>query len=107
MPKLRDYFFSDLSAFFNEDEFAETINIDGVPTKIVPDDNALKELQLNNNGEGLVSNELLFHVKTTDLDFIPFTGQDLLIGDKDELYYINDVKESTGMYTITLGAAKS
>jgi len=106
MRKLRDQLFTDLDTFFDTDEFAETIIIDGASIEVVPDNDALEELQLKNNGEGLVNSELLFHVKKNELNFTPFTGQDLLIDEKD-IYYINDVKESAGMYTITLGAAKS
>ncbi|WP_106494890.1 hypothetical protein [Lentibacillus sp. Marseille-P4043] len=105
MPRLKDYFDSDLSSFMNVDEFADVIDIDGDSVKVVFDSEALKEIQLSNGGEGLATSELLFHVAKSELDFEPFPGQDLMID--GDLLYVNDVKEDEGMYTITLGAARS
>jgi len=105
MVKLRDYFNSDLQAIFNTDEFAEEVDIDGNPTIVVMDSDLLKELQLRNNGEGLARSELLFHVKKEDLKFTPCEGQDITF--KDSMYYINSVKYDEGLYTITIGVARS
>lgn len=105
MPKLRDYFDSDLQSAMNTDEFAEEVEIDGNLTIVVMDSDLLKELQLRNNGEGLTRSELLFHVKKDDLKFTPSEGQDISF--KDSLYYINSVKYDEGLYTIAIGVAKS
>lgn len=105
MAKFRDYLERDLKTFINTNEFAEEIDIDGNKVTVIIDSDALKELQLSNNGEGLATNELLFHVPKNELPFEPFFGQDLYI--KNELYYVNDVKEDDGLYTIRLGVAKS
>lgn len=105
MSKFRDFLESDLKTFINTNEFAEEIDIDGNKVTVIIDSDALKELQLTNNGEGLAKNELLFHVVKSELPFEPLIGQDLYI--KNELYYINDVKEDDGLYTIRLGVARS
>lgn len=106
MPKLRDYFQSDLNnTFINCDEFAAPMDIDGNSVVVVYDNDELKELKLSYNGEGLANSELLFHVAKSELDFEPFIGQDLMID--HELMYVNDVKEDEGMYTIAMGVAKA
>lgn len=105
MPKIRDYFANDLDSFINLDEFATEVDIEGKLIKVVLDSDALKELQLKNGGEGLASSKLLFHVKKSDLEFTPFPRQDLLF--ENELYYIDDVQEDEGLYTLTLGVARS
>lgn len=106
MPKLRDYFLFDLNnTFINNDEFAVEMDIDGRLVEVVYDSDELKELKMSNNGEGLANSELLFHIAKSELDFEPFTGQDLMIN--HELMYVNDVKEDEGMYTIAMGVAKA
>lgn len=90
------------NVFFNE--FGEQVDIEGKKITVVIDTNELKEMQLKNGGQGLANSEVLFHVKKSDLDFTPFTGQDLMFNNK--LYYVNDVKEDEGVYIITLGVAR-
>lgn len=108
MPKLKDYFNSDLKTFVNTDEFAETIRISGFDINIVMDEDTLKEHKLKSGGEGLANSELLFHVAKdeyiSNLDE-PFVGQRLRV--KDHLYEIVDLQESVGMYSITLGGFMS
>ncbi|MBP1924597.1 hypothetical protein J2Z76_000450 [Sedimentibacter acidaminivorans] len=93
------------NVFFNSNEFAEEITIDGTKTNIVMDSDLLKELQLSNGGEGLANSELLFHVKKNDLKFSPFVGHDILFNEK--LYYINNIQYDEGLYTIAIGVARS
>lgn len=100
MVKLRDYFSSDLSLFLNTDEFATVANIGGYDIKVVLDSDKLVEKKLKNGGEGLAESELLFHVSKTDLPFEPFTGQDIKFN--GNFYFVDDVQEDEGLYTITL-----
>lgn len=103
MARLRDFFESDLDLVINEDEFAEEVDIEGELVTVVLDSDALKEMQLSNGGEGLANSELLFHVKKSKLSFEPFPEQQILFNNK--LYYVSDVKEDIGLYTVTLGVA--
>lgn len=105
--KFKDAIAADIdSVFFNTDEFAEDADIDGNPVAIVMDSDLLNELKLSNNGEGLASSELLFHVKKENLNFVPFVGQDVTFNGK--LYYINSIPaDDEGLYTIAIGVARS
>lgn len=105
--KFKDTVAADIdNVFLNVDEFAEDVNIDGNSVKIVMDSDLLKELKLSNNGEGLASSELLFHVKKDNLGFVPFVGQDITFNGK--LYYIKSIPaDDEGLYTITIGVARS
>ncbi|MFC4403315.1 hypothetical protein [Gracilibacillus xinjiangensis] len=105
MVKLRDFFQSDYDTFINTDEFAVEVDIEGNMVKVVMDSDTLTKMQLSSSGEGLANSELLFHVEKSKLNFTPFPGQDLMVNEK--LYYLNDVKEDEGLYTITLGVARS
>ena len=105
MPKLRDYFEKDLDTVIESNEFATEHDLDGKTVKCVLDNDTLKELQLSNGGEGLANSELLFHIKSSELDFTPFVDQDITFDKK--LYYINSVQEDEGLYTIAIGVARS
>lgn len=105
MIKLRDYFESDLETFINLDEFGSEIAIEKKNISVVVDNDLLKEMQLSNGGEGLEDSEILFHAKKVDFDFTPRVGQDVLFN--ESLYYINDVKDDEGIYTITIGVPRS
>lgn len=105
MVKLRDYFESDLKTFINTNEFATEVTIENEQTLVVIDNDLLTELQLSSGGEGLEDSEILFHVEKINLKFIPHVRQDILFN--GELYYINDVKEDEGIYTITIGVPRS
>lgn len=98
---LRDCIASDIhNVFFNEKEFAVEANIDGEMIKVVIDEDLLKELKLKNDGEGLYMVKLLFHVPKNDFPFFPKRGQDIRFNDED--YYIAEVKDNEGVYTIML-----
>jgi len=105
MVKLRDYFESDFDTFFNLNEFAEEVDIEGKSVRVVLDSDTLEKKKLSNNAEGLASSELLFHVVKKELGFRPFPRQSLIFN--DILYYVTDVQEDEGMYTITLGVHQS
>ncbi len=91
--------------FFNLDEFAETVEIDEVPIKVIIDNESLKDFNLNNNAEGLMENEILFHIVKSELPYTPLVGNEMEFN--NAFYYVNDVKESQGMYTIILGVVRS
>jgi hypothetical protein len=100
MVRLRDYFFSDLSTFFNAEEFAEEVNIEGKPMKVVIDNDLLEEYKLKNGGEGLDQIELLFHVEKSNFERKPSTNNIMRFNNK--IYRIADVTEEEGMYMFKL-----
>lgn len=105
MVKLRDYFESDLDTFINNDEFGTNVVIEKETISIVVDNDLLKEMQLANGGEGLENSEILFHARKINFNFVPHVGQDVLFN--GELYYIDDIKEDEGVFTITIGVPRS
>lgn len=97
----KDFLNQDISnVFVNRNEFAESVDIDGKKISVVIDNDTLVEKNLKNGGEGLITDKLLFHVKKDDIPFVPYPNQEILFN--DTYYFIADVTESLGMYSITL-----
>ncbi|PAD69937.1 hypothetical protein CHH83_05895 [Bacillus sp. 7586-K] len=104
MPKLRDYFFSDLDIFFNTDEFSEKVDIDGKEIEVIQDNEFLRKQNLR-IGEGLARGELLFVAKKVDFDERPFVEKIMKFNKKR--YRILDISEDEHTYTITLAGFRS
>lgn len=105
MPKLSDYFISDLNTFINTDEFSKIVKIDGREMNVMIDNDLLNEQNLSNGGEGLARGELLFHVKKSDFIEEPFIDKKIRFN--NNLYRISDIQEDVGLYTITLVGYRS
>lgn len=101
MPKLKDYFVSDMDTFLNQDEFAEIHDINGQNIPCIVDRDVLKQRV----SEGVYSAELVLFVKETDLGYRPVTGQHLRLD--NELYLVYDCAENAGMLEITLEANRA
>lgn len=101
----KDQLKMDLAVFINPTEFAEEVDIDGQKVNVIIDNDTLKEHQLKKGGEGLVENGLLFHVKKSNMPFIPRPEQRLKFNESH--CQIVDVQEDEGMYTITLEGYES
>jgi hypothetical protein len=102
LPKLRDYFESDLAAMINNDEFAEEHNISGKIMSIVPDNELLKVRQAKlNQPEGIYTSTICFHVQASVFGTKPVP--DIGLTYDSEPYTITDVQEDAGEYIITLG----
>ncbi|WNF36412.1 hypothetical protein RJD24_18620 [Bacillaceae bacterium IKA-2] len=98
MPRLRDFFESDLSTFINNDEFATKAVIEDEEVNIVLDNDLLKERQLKNHIEGLHTEELLFHVVKSDLSFYPRADNRVKVD--SEFWKITDVQEDEGLFIV-------
>lgn len=111
MTTFKDYLQSDLETFFNMDEFATEVKIDGRTIKVIIDNDQLKEYQLRRGGgiqherEGLSKGELLFHARVEDFEEEPFVDQ--IIRFNSKLHRITEIQENEGMYTITLVGYRS
>ena len=105
MVRLRDYFFSDLSTFLNNDEFAEEVNVDGKPMKVIIDNDLLEKYKLKNGGEGLEEIELLFYVEKSNFERKPSTNKIMRIDNK--IYRVVDVTEEERLYKIKLSRNQS
>lgn len=100
MMNFKDHLLKDMHTFINISEFAVIAEIEGSNVNVVIDNDTLKEYQLKNGGEGLINDGLLFHVKKSEMPFIPIPGQDIMFN--NSYYFIEDVVENDGLYTITL-----
>lgn len=102
MPKLRDYFKSDLDTFISEDEFAAEHDIDGKIVKCIVDEDIFKERNLNDETrhfEGVFNNKCSIFIKASDIEK-PSIGQSLHID--GFMYLVANVTESDGIYEIEL-----
>lgn len=102
---LKEYFSSDLSTFFNFNEFAEKHKINNEDIPIIIDHELLKERQIK-CAEGTYLGDVLFHVKKSDFGEAPAIGQPVKF-DGDCTMRVTDFQEDMGIYIITLGSNMS
>lgn len=93
------------NVFMNVNEFGEKAVIDDVEMTIVRDEDLLEKKKLSNGAEGLAESEILFHTSTSNFIEEPFV--DDIMRFNGERYVIRDVKESNGLYSITLAGNRS
>jgi len=96
---LKDRFSSDLDIFFNINEFAETIEINGVDMKIIRDNEELKKRNLRSS-DGVYIGEVLLYVKKSDYGIQPAIGEIVLFGGRKKR--IVNVDEEESAYIIVL-----
>ncbi|WP_445506704.1 hypothetical protein [Niallia sp. 03190] len=102
MRKLRDFLIHDLdNVFFNKDEFAEEVMIEGQLVTVIMDPELLAKKQLSSGGEALADAELLFYVQTSEISYQIDVGDNIEI--KEQSYNVHSVSEDEGMYVITVG----
>lgn len=107
MPGFKDYLASDISVFFNSDEFAELHDIDGQQVLAVVDIDILK-VRSDRRAErydGVYKGEVTVYVKAADLPSRPVHGQHLRLDKK--LYLVAECTENMGVLEITLEANES
>ncbi|MEK4883668.1 hypothetical protein NST81_02905 [Bacillus sp. FSL W8-0223] len=106
MPNFKDFLAEDVNnVFFNANEFASEMQIDGETVLVVIDDFLLGKYNLKADAEGLARGELLFHVPISSLKEEPFVGKRIKI-DKTS-YEVIHFTENLGVYTITLAGYRS
>lgn len=98
MPNLRDYFFSDLNTFLNQNEFAESATIDGDTQTIVIDEDKLKKRVAEYGG--ITTGMILYFIPVSAFSRKPKIGDTQTFNNK--LMYVDDVNESHGIYEVVL-----
>lgn len=107
MKGFKDYVQSDVSSvFFNQQEFADTHNIDGKDIPVVIDADTSKEENVNGGSmyathSGVMLSEFAIFVRTADIEK-PVISQHIFLD--NARYIVTDVQETAGVYQITLGA---
>ncbi|TCI25567.1 hypothetical protein EVJ32_09605 [Exiguobacterium sp. SH5S4] len=88
--------------FFNPNEFATPIMINGVEHQVVIDEDELKRynFKVTEKGEGLAEGELLFHVPRIGFIEEPYEGQRIRI--RGRLHEIIKIYEDDDMYSIVI-----
>ncbi|MCR4436165.1 MAG: hypothetical protein QHH06_10330 [Clostridiales bacterium] len=104
MSKFKDYINSDLSSFFNPDEFAEIHTIEGRELLVVVDNDRLSQ-RTQKEYEGIYVGDLLFFVSAADYGTRPKPGE--VVRFDQVPYEVFDVKEGGGVYEIILKASES
>ena len=98
----KDYLASDLTAFINTDEFADTHDIDGQQVNCVSDSDVIDG---GSTYDGVYSRIKKLYVKAVDLPARPARGQHIRVD--DELYIVAECTENLGMLEITLEANRA
>lgn len=102
----KDQLQKDLSnVFFNVNEFAQEVIVNGSIIRAVPDEHELQEYNLKAEGEELTRGELLFYAPVSDFIEEPFRGMDIHVNRK--AYRILEIGEDAGMYRIILEGHQS
>ena len=88
------------NVFFQTDEFAESVIIDGRPVPIILDNDLLKGMT-ELYAKGLAEGEQFIFVKEKDMFRLPQSGEQLTKEGKD--WYIRDAVSEMGVYGIRIG----
>ncbi len=102
MSNFKDFLAFDVkNTFFNENEFAQKLAVNGKEVTVILDNEQLQQKQFGNGGEGLEKAEVLFSVPKMELDYRPRNGEIMQLGGKK--YRVISVSSDDEMYVITLG----
>lgn len=98
MKTFKDFLQQDITAVFaNEDEFAETVIVNGEEMVIVRDNDAVNP---SDTSKQLATYDVLFHVASSYFEYIP--QSEMLMEFEGEEYRIKSVNDNMGMLTIGL-----
>lgn len=100
----KDYIKSDLAnTFFNSDEFAEEVTIDGKKHKVVIDDDRLQRRAADYGG--IATGMILYFIPVSALSKKPSIGSVQIFNNRQ--MFVEDVKENLGVYEILLNQNRS
>ena len=105
---LKNILQEDLDAvFFDLDEFAEIHTVNGKEMHIIIDGNELGERKASDGKhfDGVHSSTVLMYVKAEEYGARPKVGSMIVLDEKH--YKVTDVVDEGGVYSITMGAARS
>lgn len=99
----KDYLKQDInSVFVNQDEFAETVIINGQEMEIIRDDDTVNP---SDTSKQLATYDVLFHVASSYFEYVP--QSEMLMEFDGEDYRIKSVNDNLGMLTIGLSRVDS
>lgn len=100
----KDDMIGDLDVFFNQDEFAEAVTINGI--RVIGMLEQLKKSSAEKAAElavtGMVENQQIFFTKTVDVPKGIFVGSQIYLNDKS--FIVKNLNDNGGVTEITLTA---
>ena len=93
--------------FLNIDEFSDTHKINGVEMPAQIDTNELieREKRMNQNVDGVYTNQTMLYVAASDFGAKPKQGSILKLDGR--IYRVDDVVDEYGVYSITIEANRA
>jgi len=91
------------NVFFQTDEFAESVIIDGKTVPIILDNDALKGMT-ELYAKGLAEGEQYIYIKEKDMERLPQSGELLEKDGRD--WFIKDAVSEMGVFVIRIGRTK-
>jgi hypothetical protein len=105
MPNLKDYVSRDIgNVFFNTEEFAEIVTIDGVPQTVVIDEDRLRQ-RAAEEYQGISTGMVLYYIPVSAFPKKPSIGSVQIFNGRQMM--VEDVKEHLGVYEILLNQNRS
>lgn len=93
--------------FLNIDEFSDTHKVNGkeMPVQIDTNEQIEREKRMNQNADGIYTNQKLIYVAASD--FGPMPKQGAILNLDGKIYRVADAVDEYGIYSITIEANKA
>ena len=93
--------------FLNIDEFSDTHKVNGkeMPVQIDTNEQIEREKRMNQNVDGVYTNQKLIYVAASD--FGPMPKQGAILNLDGKIYRVADAVDEYGIYSITIEANKA
>lgn len=108
MSAFKDIIANDVhQTFLNIDEFSDTHKVNGknMPVQIDTNEQIEREKRMNQNADGIYTNQKLIYVAASD--FGPMPKQGAILNLDGKIYRVADAVDEYGIYSITIEANKA
>ncbi len=108
MSAFKDIIANDVhQTFLNIDEFSDTHKVNGknMPVQIDTNEQIEREKRMNQNADGVYTNQKLIYVAASD--FGPMPKQGAILNLDGKIYRVADAVDEYGIYSITIEANKA
>ena len=108
MSAFKDIIANDVhQTFLNIDEFSDTHKVNGknMPVQIDTNEQIEREKRMNQNVDGVYTNQKLIYVAASD--FGPMPKQGTILNLDGKIYRVADAVDEYGIYSITIEANKA
>lgn len=108
MSAFKDIIANDVhQTFLNIDEFSDTHKVNGkeMPVQIDTNEQIEREKRMNQNADGVYTNQKLIYLAASD--FGPMPKQGAILNLDGKIYRVADAVDEYGIYSITIEANKA